>query len=136
MPELISVIDRTDSGIVSIPAGKLEGWIGALKNENAQAEYYLTDIIEMAVSDGVPVEGIEASELEVTGINDRAQLAQVERIYQKTQAAALMRAGATLADPERIDIRGTVSCGQDCFIDINVVLEGEVTLGRGVRVRH
>ena len=132
--ESVRSITEINSGIVSIPAGKLEGWIGALKNENAQKEYYLTDIIEMAVNDGVPVEGIEASELEVTGINDRAQLAQVERIYQKTQAEARMHAGATLADPERVDIRGTVSCGQDCFIDINVVFEGQVTLGRGVRV--
>ena len=132
--ESVRAISEINSGIVSIPAGKLEGWIGTLKNENAQQEYYLTDIIEMAVKDGVPVQGIEASELEVTGINDRVQLAQVERIYQQAQANALMQAGATLADPQRLDIRGNVSCGQDCFIDINVVFEGEVKLGRGVRI--
>ena len=88
----------------------------------------------MAVADGVGVTAIEAAEDEVTGINDRAQLAQVERAYQQTQAEVLMQMGATVADPARIDIRGRVTCDRDCFIDINVVFVGEVRLGAGVRI--
>lgn len=127
-------INEINSGIMAIPAGEINGWLGRLKNDNAQGEFYLTDIIAMAVADGVGVTAIEAAEDEVTGINDRVQLAQVERAYQQTQAEVLMQMGATVADPARIDIRGRVTCDRDCFIDINVVFVGEVRLGAGVRI--
>ncbi|NKC00442.1 MAG: UDP-N-acetylglucosamine diphosphorylase/glucosamine-1-phosphate N-acetyltransferase [Pseudomonadales bacterium] len=127
-------ISEINSGIMAIPAGKISGWLGRLKNNNAQSEFYLTDIIAMAVADGVGVSAIGADEDEVTGINDRVQLAQVERAYQRAQAEALMQMGATIADPQRIDIRGRVTCDRDCFIDINVVLAGNVTLGADVRI--
>ena len=132
--EDIRAIDEINSGILAIPAGRIGPWLKKLDNNNAQGEYYLTDLIAMAVADGVPVSAINAGELEVTGINDRIQLAQVERQLQVSRAQELMRAGATIADPERIDIRGRVTCGQDCFIDVNVVLNGDVTLGNNVRL--
>jgi bifunctional UDP-N-acetylglucosamine pyrophosphorylase/glucosamine-1-phosphate N-acetyltransferase len=108
----------------------LRRYLGKLKNDNAQREYYLTDVIAMAVADKVKVQGIVAeSATEVLGINDRAQLAAAERAWQRQQAAELMARGATLADPERIDIRGEVIVGRDVFIDVGVVLAGRVVLG-------
>jgi len=128
-------IQEINSGILAVPAGRLRGWLERIEPHNAQGEYYLTDIIEFAVADGVPVTGVVAATAdEVTGVNDRAQLAELERIYQLQQARRLMAAGVTIADPERIDIRGEVTAGQDCFLDINVVLEGTVHLGEGVRI--
>lgn len=128
-------IDEINSGIVAVPATHLKNWLGQLQTDNAQAEYYLTDIIAMAVADGVEVEGIVAGRAEeVTGVNDRSQLAALERIYQRRQAARLMDEGVSIADPERLDIRGHVQAGQDCFLDINVILEGEVILGAGVHI--
>src|SRR4029450_6285169 len=101
----------------------------ALRPDNAQGEYYLTDIIALAVADGTPVVAhVTADERDVRGINDRAQLAAVERIVQMRLADALMAAGTTLTDPARIDIRGTLTCGRDVRIDIGCVFEGEVTL--------
>jgi bifunctional UDP-N-acetylglucosamine pyrophosphorylase/glucosamine-1-phosphate N-acetyltransferase len=120
---------------MAVPAARLNEWLQRIEPHNAQGEYYLTDIIEFAVADGVPVEGVVAATAEeVTGVNDRAQLAQLERIYQQQQAQRLMAAGVSIADPERIDIRGEISAAQDCFLDINVVLEGRVELGEGVRI--
>lgn len=130
----VRAIREINSGILAIPAGAIGPWLEKLNNDNAQGEYYLTDLIAMAVEDGVEVSAISADEWEVTGINDRVQLAQVERMYQHNSARALMQTGVTIADPERIDIRGTVTCGRDCYIDVNVVLVGDVTLGSGVRI--
>ncbi len=128
-------ICEINSGILAAPASKLTNWLSAIKPNNAQGEYYLTDIIAMAVADGVEVAGITAlNPVDVTGVNDRAQLADLEREFQRRQAHRLMLAGVTIADPDRIDIRGEVSIGEDSFIDINVVLEGQVELGRGVKV--
>jgi len=128
-------LTEINSGIVAVPAERLNHWLQQLKADNAQGELYLTDIIAMAVADGVTVEGIEVTNPEdVTGVNDRLQLATLERIFQRREAARLMSEGVSIADPERLDIRGRVVAGQDCFLDINVVLEGDVKLGDGVNV--
>jgi bifunctional UDP-N-acetylglucosamine pyrophosphorylase/glucosamine-1-phosphate N-acetyltransferase len=123
------------SGMMAAPTAALKRWVGQLTNNNAQGEYYLTDIVAMAVAEGLPVLGIKAgSETEVLGVNDPVQLAQLERAFQARQAEDLMRAGVRLADPARFDLRGTLTHGQDCEIDVNCVFEGEVTLGDGVRI--
>ncbi|MFO1228259.1 bifunctional UDP-N-acetylglucosamine diphosphorylase/glucosamine-1-phosphate N-acetyltransferase GlmU [Roseateles sp.] len=123
------------SGMMAAPTGALKRWVSALTNNNAQGEYYLTDIVAMAVAEGLPVLGIKAhSETEVLGVNDPVQLAQLERAFQAQQANALMRAGVRLADPARFDLRGTLTHGQDCEIDVNCVFEGNVTLGDNVRI--
>ncbi len=128
-------IKEINSGIMALNAGLMKRLLAKVEPKNAQGEYYLTDLIELAVRHDIPVKGIEAiTAAEVTGVNDRVQLAELERIFQLQQAHALMRAGVTLADPARVDIRGQVSAAADCFIDINVVLEGEVVLGEGVRI--
>jgi bifunctional UDP-N-acetylglucosamine pyrophosphorylase/glucosamine-1-phosphate N-acetyltransferase len=128
-------IKEVNTGILAAPASKLKQWLPALSSENAQGEYYLTDIIHMAVADEMDVVALHPqTEWEVQGANDREQLAQLERHYQLDQAKALMKAGASLADPRRIDIRGSVSVGQDVFIDVNCVLIGEVTIGNGVHI--
>ena len=116
-------------------AGQLKHWLGQLNNDNAQGEYYLTDVIGMAVADGVVVNGIKArDQVEIMGINDKKQLAEAERAMQARLVDQLMEQGVTFADPARVDIRGEVHCGRDVFIDVNVVLEGEVTLGDNVRI--
>lgn len=128
-------IDEVNTGILAVPPGRLSGWLARLSNQNAQGEYYLTDIIAMAVTDGVRVVPCHpAAEWEVLGVNSRAQLAELERRHQVNLANALLAAGVTLADPARIDIRGQLTCGRDCFIDINCLFEGVVTLGDGVKV--
>jgi bifunctional UDP-N-acetylglucosamine pyrophosphorylase/glucosamine-1-phosphate N-acetyltransferase len=128
-------INEVNTGIMALSTAKLKQWIGALENDNAQREFYLTDIVEMAVADGVEVVAVNApTEAEVQGVNDRLQLAQLERAYQRQQAERLMRAGVTLMDPQRFDLRGTLQCEQDVTIDINVIIEGDVKLGEGVRV--
>jgi bifunctional UDP-N-acetylglucosamine pyrophosphorylase/glucosamine-1-phosphate N-acetyltransferase len=128
-------IHEINSGIMALNAELMKRLLAEVEPQNAQSEYYLTDLIELAVRHNIPVTGIEAqTAAEVTGVNDRVQLAQLERIYQQQQAEALMRAGVTLADPARIDIRGDVSAATDCFIDVNVVLEGKVQLGEGVSI--
>ncbi len=125
-------IQEINSGVICAPASHLRGWLDALSADNEQGEYYLTDVIAAAVADGVAVHGVKADDAdEVMGINDRRQLAAAERIWQRRAADALMAAGVRLADPARIDIRGTVTAGQDCFIDINCVFEGDVTIGTG-----
>ncbi len=128
-------IREINSGFLAAPAHCLKRWLERLDNRNAQGEYYLTDIIAMAVTDGVPVESIRAPhEYEILGVNDRVQLARLERVYQRRQAERLMLAGVTLADPARLDIRGDVQVGQDSRIDANVVLEGKVVIGERVSI--
>jgi bifunctional UDP-N-acetylglucosamine pyrophosphorylase/glucosamine-1-phosphate N-acetyltransferase len=128
-------VTEINTGLMACGARALRRYLGALKNDNAQGEYYLTDVIGLAVADGVAVDGIVAdSATEVLGINDRAQLAAAERALQRRQAAELMARGVTLADPDRIDVRGEVAVGRDVFIDVGVVLEGKVVLGDRVRI--
>ena len=123
------------TGFMAVPARQLKAWLARLTNDNAQKEYYLTDIVKFAVADGCEVVASPASEqVEVDGVNSPLQLAQLERAYQLRQARALMEAGVRLADPARFDVRGTLACGQDVEIDVNCVFEGEVTLGDNVRI--
>jgi len=128
-------IREINTGMMSMPAARLRSWLVRLGNDNAQGEYYLTDVIAMAVDEGVAVHTVRASaEEEILGVNDRVQLAQLERRYQQRQAEMLMRAGVTLRDPSRFDVRGAVEAGRDIEIDINVILEGRVILGDNVRI--
>jgi len=128
-------IKEVNTGIMACSAQQMAAWLERLDNNNSQGEYYLTDLIEMAVADGVSVSSVFAeSEAEVLGVNDRVQLAILEREYQQRQAQKLMCAGVTVMDPARLDIRGTVIAGQDVVLDINVILEGQVSLGEGVQV--
>lgn len=128
-------IREGNTGILAAPRAKLEQWLSQLSNDNAQGEYYLTDIIAMAVADGVRVDTeIATDPMQVQGANDRLQLAELERHYQGMQVEQLMRQGVTLRDPARVDIRGEVITGQDILIDINVVLEGKVIIEEGVTI--
>jgi bifunctional UDP-N-acetylglucosamine pyrophosphorylase/glucosamine-1-phosphate N-acetyltransferase len=123
------------TGFMAVPSAKLKEWLARLKNDNAQREYYLTDIVQFAVQDGCEVVASPASEqAEVDGVNSPLQLAQLERAYQLRQAAALMEQGVRLADPARFDVRGSLTCGQDVEIDVNCVFEGRVEIGNGVRI--
>lgn len=128
-------ISEINTGMMAVPTARLEAWLNELRNDNAQGEYYLTDIIALAVRDGLAVNAVQpADHWEAEGVNNKLQLAQLERIYQQNQATALMTAGVTLADPARIDIRGTLAHGQDVSIDVNCVFEGHVELGNNVRI--
>ncbi len=128
-------IAEINTGIMAIPAGRLAGWLGRLGDDNAQREYYLTDIVAPAVADGVAVEGLDlAGPQEVAGVNSPRQLAELERAFQLQEAGRLMDAGVRLADPARIDVRGRLQVGRDVSIDVGCVFEGEVTLGDGVSV--
>ena len=128
-------IDEIYTGVLAAPTALLAAWVAKLVPHNAQNEYYLTDVVAAAVADGVPVDAIVAADEEDTrGINDRAQLAAVERIVQRRLADALMRGGTTLADPARFDLRGSLACGADVSIDVGCVFEGAVTLAEGVHV--
>ncbi len=128
-------IREINSGILALAGGLLADMVAGIEATNAQGEYYLTDLVALAVARGLPVQGLLCRDpTEVMGINDRRQLAQAERIHQQRAAGRLMASGVTLADPSRLDVRGRVSAGEDCFIDINVVLEGDVRLGRGVSI--
>jgi bifunctional UDP-N-acetylglucosamine pyrophosphorylase/glucosamine-1-phosphate N-acetyltransferase len=128
-------IREINSGIMAAPTALLRELTGALGTGNAQGELYLTDVVAVAVQRGLPVAGHKVgSAEEVQGVNDRAQLAALERIHQQRSALALMRAGVTILDPLRFDVRGDVIAGEDCVIDVNVVLEGRVRLGSGVRI--
>ena len=123
------------TGVMAVPNKLLKNWLGRLTNHNSQNEYYLTDVVAMAVADGVPVEASHPdNEAEVSGVNDPMQLAALERVYQQRKAVALMTQGVRLADPARFDVRGTLACGQDVEIDVNCVFEGAVSLGNNVRV--
>ena len=128
-------IHESNTGLMCVPAGRLKGWLAALKNDNAQGEYYLTDIIVMAVRSGCQVHAVVAPTVtEVLGVNDKVQLAELEAAYRRQRATALMIEGATLVDPARFDARGPVSVGRDVHIDVNVVLEGTVKLGHRVHI--
>ena len=128
-------IREGNTGILACAAENLRAWLKKLDNSNAQGEYYLTDVIALAVQDGIPVDAESvAEEDEVGGVNDRLQLAHMERKYQQRCAEALMRSGVTLLDPDRFDVRGRTHIGQDVIIDVGVVLEGEVVLGDRVRI--
>ena len=129
-------IHEVNTGIIAVNGRLLKGWLNRLDNQNAQGEYYLTDVIAMAVADGVVVDTTQAAdENEVMGINNRIQLARLERVYQMRQAMALMERGITLHDPARFDLRGEIlSHGQDIEIDVNVVLEGRISLGDRVKI--
>jgi len=128
-------IDEANTGLMAAPAAQLKRWLGRIKNENAQGEYYLTDVVLQAVKDGMAIEAIVAdSEDEVLGVNDKQQLAEVEAVNRRRRAEELMAQGVTLVDPARFDARGPVEVGCDVYIDVNVVLEGTVKLGDRVRV--
>ncbi len=123
-------IKEINTGLLAVRAGFLKSWLGRIKDDNEQGEYYLTDVVALACAEGVPVRGLQAPTCEeILGINCRQDLATLERAYQYRQAQALMNRGVTVIDPGRLDIRGTVQSGRDCVVDVNVVLEGSVTLG-------
>jgi len=128
-------IKEINSGIMVAPTRLLKQWLGRIKNENAQGEYYLTDIVALAVADGVPVVSAQPSaQWEVAGVNSKVQLAELERIHQRNIANRLLEQGVTLMDPARIDVRGELVCGRDVSIDVGCVFEGKVELGDGVKV--
>ena len=128
-------IREVNTGFMAMTRERLEGWLCGLDCNNAQGEFYLTDIVAKAVRDGVPVETVSVGDvIEVLGVNDRRQLAELERRYQRMQAERLMSEGVTLLDPARFDLRGTLEHGLDVTIDVGVVLEGTVRLGDGVRI--
>ena len=123
------------SGIMAVPTRWLRGWLGRLDNHNAQQEYYLTDVVKLAVADGMPVRAHRiADAVQVAGVNSPAQLAELERAYQVRVAQTLMAQGVRLADPARLDVRGELHCGQDVEIDVNCVFQGRVVLEDGVRI--
>ena len=129
------LIQEVNSGILMACAADLRAWLNQLGNHNSQGEYYLTDVVAMARAEGKAIGSVLAADAErLEGANDRIQLAALERRYQRLQAEALMQAGVTLADPQRFDQRGAVQAGRDVTIDVNVVLEGEITLGDGVSI--
>ncbi len=128
-------IREINTGIMVIPNQWLGGWLHKLENNNAQQEYYLTDIVAMAVTDGLSVKSAHPGHSwEVAGVNSKVQLAELERIYQSESAQTLLEQGVTLADPSRIDIRGQLTCGRDVEIDIDCIFQGHVQLGDGVKV--
>lgn len=129
------LISEVNTGVMALSARALHRWLPRLENNNAQGEYYLTDLIALAVSDGFSIATLHPSEPEETeGVNSREQLSRLERYYQRLQAQSLMTSGVTLADPSRFDCRGEISAGSDSFIDINCVFEGSVTLGSNVSI--
>lgn len=128
-------IAEVNSGILLAPAGALQRWLPTLGNKNAQGEYYLTDIVSLAVAEGMNIATAQPLDTwEIDGVNSKTQLSALERIYQRNLAQELLEAGVTLADPARLDIRGSLKCGRDVFIDVNVVFEGDVTLGDGAHI--
>lgn len=129
------LITEANTGILCVPNALLHAWLPQLKNNNAQGEYYLTDLIGMATANGVPVTAVHPDTIwEVEGVNDKLQLATLERVWQRHQAEQLMRAGVTVLDPSRLDIRGHISHGMDVSLDAGVIIEGRVVLGDNVRV--
>ena len=128
-------IQEINTGVMVASGASFKKWLGNLNNNNAQGEYYITDVIAMANEDGFQVQAVQADEfMEVEGVNNRLQLAALERFYQKKQAEKLLLAGVTLIDPSRFDVRGTVEHGKDVSIDVNVILEGNVKLGNNVKI--
>ncbi len=128
-------IREVNTGLMALPARHLRRWLGALRNDNAQGEYYLTDVVVAAVKQGLKVHAVIAPTVsEVLGINDKVQLAEVEAAHRSEKAKELMLAGVTVADPARLDVRGTVAVGSDVYLDVNVVLVGKVKLGSRVKI--
>jgi bifunctional UDP-N-acetylglucosamine pyrophosphorylase/glucosamine-1-phosphate N-acetyltransferase len=128
-------IRECNTGVLAAPARLMRRWLGLLKPDNSQREYYLTDVVALAVKDRVAVKPVVAAQaIEVLGVNDKAQLAEVEAAWRRQAARELMLAGVTVADPARLEVRGSVSHGADVFLDVNVVLEGRVVLGDGVHI--
>jgi bifunctional UDP-N-acetylglucosamine pyrophosphorylase/glucosamine-1-phosphate N-acetyltransferase len=125
---------EVNAGFYALSARRLAAWLPKLRNDNAQKEYYLTDIVKLATGDGVPVVAVKGDAWEVAGVNSKKELAALERIVQRREADRLLEAGVTLSDPARIDVRGTLDCGRDVAIDVNCVFEGRVRLGDGVRI--
>jgi bifunctional UDP-N-acetylglucosamine pyrophosphorylase/glucosamine-1-phosphate N-acetyltransferase len=126
-------IREVNTGIMVLPRKRQAAWLAGLQNDNAQGEYYLTDVVRMAIADGVPVVGVQTqAQWETLGVNSKSQLAELEREAQRRIAQELLESGVTLADPARIDVRGTLSAGRDVEIDVNCVFEGEVRLGDDV----
>ena len=145
--EVVRIVEQKDStpeersireintGIMAMPTARLGEWLGRLSNNNAQKEYYLTDIVSMAVADGLPIHTANPKHAwEVLGVNSKVQLAELERIAQRKTAEELMESGVRLADPARFDVRGELVCGRDVFIDVNCVFEGKVVLDEAVEV--
>jgi bifunctional UDP-N-acetylglucosamine pyrophosphorylase / glucosamine-1-phosphate N-acetyltransferase len=128
-------INEIYSGIMAVPARQLKTWLARLDNQNAQGEFYLTDIVKFAVADGVGVVGYQIEdEVQVAGVNSPVQLAELERAYQRQMAHRLMEQGVRLADPARLDVRGDLLCAHDVSIDVNCVFEGQVSLAEGVKI--
>jgi bifunctional UDP-N-acetylglucosamine pyrophosphorylase/glucosamine-1-phosphate N-acetyltransferase len=128
-------IREINAGFMAMGARRLAGWLARITNRNSQKEYYLTDVVSLAVGEGVPVRAVKVDEAwEVAGVNSKRELAELERRYQRLQAERLLADAVTLADPARIDVRGELSCGADVSIDVNCVFEGKVTLADGVRI--
>ncbi|HVE08134.1 MAG TPA: bifunctional UDP-N-acetylglucosamine diphosphorylase/glucosamine-1-phosphate N-acetyltransferase GlmU [Paraburkholderia sp.] len=128
-------IREINTGIVSMPTARLADWLASLKNDNVQGEFYLTDVVELAIEAGYEVVTAQPDEeWETLGVNSKQQLAELERIHQGNVADALLVGGVTLADPARIDVRGTLTCGRDVSIDVNCVFEGDVTLADNVTI--
>src|SRR5690606_4772316 len=120
-------IHEVNTGILAAPMGALRQWLARIDNHNAQQEYYLTDVVGLAVRDGVPIAHAQpAADWETLGVNSRVQQAHLERVWQGVQARALLEQGVTLADPARFDLRGHLRCGRDVFIDVGCVFEGAV----------
>ena len=129
------LIQEVNTGMMAVSGKLLKKWLNKLDNNNTQGEYYLTDIVELAVSDHVEVNSIQAvNEYEVMGVNNKIQLADLERYYQKSKTDDLMTRGVTLIDPARVDIRGSIEVGQDVIVDVNVIFEGEITIGSNVKI--
>lgn len=133
-PEELKIAE-INTGIIVTPTAQLSMWLGALNNDNAQGEYYLTDVVELAIEAGFEVVTAQPdAEWETLGVNSKAQLAELERIDQRNIADALLADGVTLADPARLDVRGTLACGRDVSIDVNCVFEGNVALADNVTI--
>jgi bifunctional UDP-N-acetylglucosamine pyrophosphorylase/glucosamine-1-phosphate N-acetyltransferase len=130
-----AALREINAGFYALSARRLMAWLPRLKNDNAQKEYYLTDIVRLATAEGVPAVAVKVDDpWEVAGVNSKKELATLERVVQARYAERLLETGATLADPARIDVRGTVECGRDVAIDVNCIFEGRVRLGDGVRI--
>jgi bifunctional UDP-N-acetylglucosamine pyrophosphorylase/glucosamine-1-phosphate N-acetyltransferase len=128
-------IREINAGFYALSAKRLSAWLKKIDNRNAQKEYYLTDLVVLAVAEGVPVAAVKVEDAwEVAGVNSKGELAALERRYQKTVCRKLLDTGVTLADPARVDVRGALECGRDVAIDVNCVFEGQVKLGDGVRI--